>query len=135
VTPVTPDLSFNISHAIYAMFIHNYILAAYLLGLFISIILAIKKPTRFNIFLILGFAILAFSFEYDKHIAEGLRKQTLQSMITVQPHYQMQKWINIVVGDVMPVFLYILGWFLIYTAIIVASLRNKKISKKKCSGS
>ncbi len=125
-TPVTPDLSINISHTIYAMFIHNYILAAYLLGLFISIVLAIKKPTRFTILLILGFAILAFSFEYDKHIAEGLREQTLQSLITTKPHYQAQKWINIIIGEVMPIFLYIIGWLLIYLAIIIACLKNKK---------
>ena len=124
-TNLPPDLTANLIHAIYAIFIHNYILLAYLLGLLISIVVAIKRPSRFALFFILGFAILAFSFEYDKHIVDGLRKQTLQSLITAKPHYRAQRWVNLIIGEVLPIFFYILGWILIYLAILSAGRRKK----------
>jgi len=106
------------------MFIHNYILLAYVLGLLASIIVAIKKPSRFALFLILGFALLAFSFEYDKHIVDGLRQQTIQSLITVKPHYRAQKYINLVISEVLPVFFYISGWLMIYIAIFIGGWKK-----------
>jgi len=124
-----PDLAANLVHTIYAMFIHNYILLAYLLGLLVSIVIALRKPGRFTLFLILGFSILAFSFEYDKHIIDGLREQTLQSLITVKPHYRAQKWIDLIIGEVLPIFFYIAGWTLIYLAIFIAGWKKPKKPK------
>lgn len=115
---ITPDLSQNIIHTIYLTFAHNYILFAYLFGLFISVVMSLKKPSRYATLLILGFAILAFSFEYDKHIIDGLREQTLNSLITVKQHYKVQKWTTVMLTEIAPICLYIGGWVLIYLAII-----------------
>ena len=115
----SPDLTYGIIHTIYATFIHNYILFAYLLGFLIALLMAFKKPSRYSLFLILGFAILAFSFEYDKHIIEGLREQTIQSLIIEKPHYTVQKWVSVFIGEILPLFFYALGWLLIYIAIIL----------------
>lgn len=120
------DLSFNIVHTIYATFVHNYILLAYLIGVVISVLLALRSPSRYATLLILGFTILAFSFEYDKHIVEGLREQTLNSLITSQPHYRLQRWVNVVISEVMPVLLYIGGWGLIYIALLMKSGNKSK---------
>ncbi len=120
------DLSSNVIHTIYALFIHNYILLAYLLGLIISVFIAFKKPSRFSLFLILGFAILAFSFEYDKHIVEGLRQQTLQSLITAQPHQRIQKWTSLIIGEILPIFFYVFGWLMIYLAILIEGTKQKR---------
>lgn len=121
------DLSFNIINTVYAIFIHNYILFAYLIGLVISILVALKKPSRRALLFILGFAILAFSFEYDKHIIEGLREQTLRSLITVNNHYTAQKWVNLIIGEVLPVFFYITGWIFIYLGIVAGKKSRKKL--------
>lgn len=123
-----PDLSANLIHTIYALFIHNYILFAYLLGLGISVLVALKRPNRSILLMILGFAILAFSFEYDKHIIEGLREQTLNSIITVESHFTAQRWINTIIGEVLPIFFYISGWVMIYLGIIFG---NRKVKSAK----
>jgi len=115
---VTPDLSQNIIHTIYLTFAHNYILLAYLIGLGISVIMALRKPSRYATLLILGFAILAFSFEYDKHIIDGLRQQTINSLITVQQHNKVNKWTTALITDIAPLVLYIGGWVLLFIAMV-----------------
>lgn len=126
--PLSPDLQQNVVHTIYALFVHNYIVFAYFFGFLLSVFISIKKPSRFSIFMLLGFAILTFSFEYDKHIVDGLREQTLQSLITDQPHLRLQRTIGAIVSEVLPIFFYLLGWGLIFTAITFKGL--KKSAKK-----
>ncbi len=125
---MAPDLQQNIFVTIYLLFTHNYIAFAYLAGLLIGIALSIWRPSRFSTFILLGFAILLFSFEYDKHIISGLRNQTLQSLITVKQHYKVQRIVTLVITEILPVFLYCLGWGMIYLSIIFAAL---KMHKKK----
>lgn len=127
-TPVTPDLQQNILVTIYLLFSHNYIAFAYFTGLIISIVLAIYRPSRFTTFAFLGFAILLFSFEYDKHIIEGFREQTLRSLITITPHYKVQRILDVAITHLLPVLFYITGWFFIYLAIFYAA---RKMGKKK----
>ncbi|MDP4009567.1 MAG: hypothetical protein Q8P53_01140 [Candidatus Shapirobacteria bacterium] len=119
--PITPDLSANIISTLYLLFSHNYIVFAYFTGLVISIFLSLYRPSRYATLLLLGFALLTFSYEYDKHIVDGLRDQTLTSLITAKPHYTVQRWINIAVGEILPIFFYTLGWFLIFLALIKKS--------------
>lgn len=123
---LTPDIRQNFIITLYLLFIHNYILFAYLIGLLVSIVVAIRRPSRFIILMLIGFAILAFSFEYDKHIIIPFREQTLKSLITATPHYQLEKIINLVVVEVIPMLLYLIGWIFIYSAIITAGLQKRK---------
>lgn len=119
--PITPDLSANIISTLYLLFSHNYIVFAYFTGLIISVFLSLYRPSRYATLLLLGFALLTFSYEYDKHIVDGLRDQTLTSLITAKPHYTVQRWINIAVGEILPIFFYTFGWFLIFLALIKKS--------------
>lgn len=123
---ITPDIKQNLIITLYLSFTHNYILFAYLTGLFISIIIAIKHPSRFIILLLIGFAILAFSFEYDKHIIVSFRDQTMTSLITETPHYRLQKYINLTISEAIPILLYLTGWIFIYSGIITAGLQKRK---------
>lgn len=125
---ITPDLQQNILVTIYLLFSHNYIAFAYFIGLIISVALAIYRPSRFTTFAFLGFAILLFSFEYDKHIIEGFRQQTLNSLITATPHFKVQKLIDIVITHLLPVLFYVTGWLFLYLAIFYAA---RKMGKKK----
>lgn len=122
---VSPELSASLIHNLYLLFTHNYILAAYLFGLLLALGLAVIRPSRFAILLIVGFAVLAFSFEYDKHIVEGLREQTLQSVVAGETHRRATKWIDVIIGELMPIVLYSFGWFLIYLAILIAGWRKR----------
>lgn len=116
--PITPDLSANIITTLYLLFSHNYIVFAYFTGLVISVFLSLNRPSRYATLLLLGFALLTFSYEYDKHIVDGLRDQTLTSLITAKPHYTAQRWVNIFIGEILPIFFYTSGWFLIFLALI-----------------
>lgn len=125
---MSPDLTQNIFVTVYLLFTHNYIAFAYFLGMLIGIGLSVWRPSRFSIFIFFGFAILLFSFEYDKHIISGLRDQTLGSLITVKQHYKVQRIVTLVITEILPILFYILGWGMIYLAVIYAAL---KMHKKK----
>lgn len=123
-TPTELELQQNIIHTIYALFIHNYIVFAYFFGLLFSLYLAIKSPSRFAVFLSIGFALLTFSFEYDKHIVAGLREQTINSLITAEPHYRLQRWLNILISEVLPILFYLVGWVMIYIALFLKGFKK-----------
>ncbi|MBI5451895.1 hypothetical protein HY945_00360 [Candidatus Gottesmanbacteria bacterium] len=132
---VAPDLQQNILVTIYLLFSHNYIAFAYFIGVIIGIVLSLYRPSRFATFVLLGFAILLFSFEYDKHIISAFREQTVKSLITIQPHYKLQKIIELVITELLPVLFYVLGWLFIYLAIIYGAVKiNNKNSGKKRNG-
>ncbi len=120
------DLGQNIITTIYLLFSHNYIAFAYFIGLLIGISLALYRPSRFATLILLGFAILLFSFEYDKHIIEGFREQTIKSFITTQPHFRLQRIIDVLISEILPIVFYITGWAFIFFSIIYAGLKMGK---------
>ena len=122
------DLRQNIIVALYLLFIHNYIAFAYLTGLIIGIFLSFYRPSRFATMILLSFAILLFSFEYDKHLIAAFREQTLNSLITITPHFRLQRLLNLLISDVLPVIFYLIGWGLLFASIILAALN---LGKKK----
>ena len=126
---MTPDLQQNTINTVYLLFSHNYIAIAYFIGIIIAIFLAVKHPSRYSVFLLIGFIILLFSFEYDKHIIVPFREQTMNSLITATPHYKLGKLIDIVIADIIPMATYICGWGLVFASIIYAGLKIGKINK------
>lgn len=129
VTGISPDLSQNIATTIYLLFAHNYIAFAYFAGMIMAVGLAIWKPSRFSIFVLLGFAMLLFSFEYDKHIIEPLRNQTITSLVTVTPHYRVSKVIDAVISEILPVLFYTVGWGMVFASIVYAGVKLGKGKK------
>lgn len=127
---IAPDLQQNIITTIYLLFSHNYIAFAYFFGLILAVGLALYKPSRYIMFVLLGFAILLFSYEYDKHIISAFREQTIKSFITAQPHYRLQRIIDVVISELLPIFFYILGWALIYISVVFAALKMGKGKKE-----
>lgn len=125
---ISPDLQRSMINTIYLTFTHNYIAIAYFTGIIISLGIAIYRPSRFTILFFLGFALLLFGYEYDKHIINAFREQTLNSLATEVTHRRLQKLINLIISDVLPIFFYVTGWLFIYIAIIYGGL---KLNKKK----
>lgn len=121
---VSPDLQQSIFTTLYLLFSHNYEALAYFTGMVIGIILLIKKPSRFATFIMLGFALLLFQFEYDKHIIVAFRDQTIRSLATAQPHYRFQRIIDVIITELLPILFYCLGWFFIFLSIVYASLKT-----------
>jgi hypothetical protein len=128
---ITPDLSQNILVTLYFLFTHNYIVFMYFTGLILSVILSIKHPSRYATFLIIGFALLTFSYEYDKHIVDGLRTQTLNSLITINRHYTIEKYINIIIGVIAPIVLYITGWIFVFIALVTRAPNSPSSKEHK----
>lgn len=122
---VPSDLKQNIIVTVYLMFTHNYLAIAYFAGFIIGIILSIYKPSRFSTLIFLSFLILLFGYEYDKHIIDSLRQQTLQSLITVTPHFRLQRVVNLFISEILPIFFYVLGWGLLFVAISSAAIKLK----------
>ncbi|MCL5411905.1 MAG: hypothetical protein M1150_04210 [Patescibacteria group bacterium] len=114
-----PDLKQNLLQSIYLLFSHNHIVIAYSGGAVLAAILSFLKPNRFHLLLLLGFLILAFNFEYDKHIIEPLRNQTLTSIIGNGNHVKAEYYLDLFISEVIPVILYVLGWGLIFLAMII----------------
>jgi hypothetical protein len=130
--PVNAELRQNIMVTLYLLFAHNYIAFAYLAGVILAIALAFYKPSRFTTLITVGFAILLFSFEYDKHIVDGLREQTTNSLITMDPHYTLKHYIDLITTELLPVLLYVTGWACLFISMWYAAVR---IDKSDYSGS
>ncbi|MBI3443715.1 hypothetical protein HY008_03510 [Candidatus Woesebacteria bacterium] len=123
---MSSDLSQGLIRTIYLTFAHNELVMAYVAGLAISGIMAFRRPNRFHLMLLVGFALLAFNFEYDKHIIESLREQTLTSIVAdPSKHFRAQRFINVIISELVPVMLFVAGWGMIFLAIVSQGIGKK----------
>lgn len=120
------DLKQNIFYTVYFTITHNLPVFLYGGGIVVFAILAIFKPKRSFILLLLGCILLLFSFEYSKHILEGLREQTINSLITIQEHNVVRRIVNIVLVKVLPLGMPIVGWGLVLSGGILYWKSEKK---------
>ena len=114
--PIPPDLRQNIFYTVYFSITHNFPVVFYALGIFTAVVLSIIKPSRKSVFLLLGFILLLLGFEYEKHILEGLREQTINSLITIQEHNKVRRIINILTLKALPLGLPLLGWIFVLSS-------------------
>ena len=123
------ELADNLLSTIYSTFDHNKIVIAYFSAALLSAFLVFKKPTRYHVLLLFGFALLAFTYEYEKHIIAPLRDQTLQA-VAPDPNYHIrtQKYLDIFLSVLVPIGLYIVGWGLIFWALILGGKDGKNNS-------
>ncbi len=110
---ITPDLKQNIFYALFFTVTHNALALFYFCGIIFAVCLSLYRPSRKSVLLLLGFSILLFGFEYNKHILEGLREQTLNALITIQEHNKVRRIINIITLKLLPFFLPVVGWGLV----------------------
>jgi hypothetical protein len=127
---ITPDLKHNILLTIYLTIADNFAAVLYAFGICISAFMAIRKPTRHAVFMLLGFILLLFGFEYNKHILEGLKEQTINALITVKEHYTVRRLINLILVKAMPILLPLGGWLLVITGAAIFK-KEKKTTKVK----
>lgn len=121
--PITAELQQNIVVTLYLLFTHNYIAIMYFAGLVLAIALSFYRPSRFTTLITVGFAVLLFSYEYDKHIVDGLREQTTRSLITMTPHYTLKRYIDLFLADLLPMLMYGFGWLCLFVAIFYAAVK------------
>jgi len=110
---LTPDLKQNIAYTVFFTVTHNLPVFIYGAGIAVFALLAVIKPRRSFIFFLLGCIILLFSFEYEKHMLDGIKEQTINALITIQEHNTVRRIINIVLVKALPFLLPLSGWSLI----------------------
>ncbi len=110
---ITPDLKQNLLYTIFFTVTHNLPALVYSAGILFAAILSVLKPTRKSVLLLIGFIILLFGYEYEKHILDGLREQTLNALITIQEHNKVRRIVNLVLVKALPVVLPVTGWLLV----------------------
>lgn len=126
---IAPDTAQNIRVMIDLIFLHNFQAIVYAIGIVISILISIYKPSRAVIFMLLGFIILLFAFEYTKHIAEPLKEQTLGSLVTARQSPRIERIVHIVLMRLLPLVMPIVGWIFVAFGIFTGALNLKKEKK------
>jgi len=124
---IPADLKQNIFYTLLFIISHNFPAIFYSLGIIISAVILLIKPTRWKTLLLFGFILLLFAFEYSKHIVEPLKEQILNSLITERPHYKAAWIVNIVLVNAFPILLPASGWFLVITGLLFIFLEKRKI--------
>lgn len=127
---ITPDLKQNIFYALFFTVTHNALALFYFCGIIFAVGLSLYRPSRKSVLLLLGFSLLLFGFEYNKHILEGLREQTLNALITVQEHNKVRRIVNIVTLKLLPFFLPVVGWSLVLLSGYLYFLKRKPKNKE-----
>jgi len=94
---MSPDTQQNILYALFFLVLHNFVAIAYASGLAIATIIALLKPSRGRILLMVGFSLLLLSFEYSKHIQDPLLEQTKQSLITERYSSRLERVITVAI--------------------------------------
>lgn len=122
---LSPDLKQNLFYMVYFVVKHNFLAVIYVFGIIISISLAIYKPSRANVLLILGFSALLLAFEFSKHIAEPLYNQTITSLITIQEHYKLRWILDKLINKIIPFGLNTAGICIIGLAIYLKKRKTK----------
>lgn len=112
-------------YIIYSYFMHNYIFIAYVIGLIISVVLSFYTPSRNLLFYILGFAILSFAFQYDKHFAIQVSNELLGT-INSQGNSVTFSNFTVITSEILPIVFYSLGWGFIFAGLISQTLLNIK---------
>lgn len=124
---MSEELVSNLIHTVYLTLDHNSIVIPYITGFVVCVILSLWKPSRYTLLSLLGFLTLTIGFEYDKHFVGPLVRQTLNSVVGEPGNYvRTTNIITILLGEVLPVIFFVLGWMFIFVAILVGAKRCKK---------
>ena len=111
---------------IYLTFIHNKELVGYVFGFIVMIFVTLIKPSRSNFLITFGFLILGFGFEYDKHIINALREQTINALQVGQGISATYiNFINIFLTHLLPILFWLTGWGVLLLGLIVGGVKRK----------
>src|SRR6185369_9508417 len=116
---IPADLQQNISVTMELTFLHNYLAILYFVGLCLSTMWSIWKPSRAASLAVVGFGFLLFSFEYQKHILEPLKDQTVNSLITMQEHTKVRRVLDLSLVKLIPKGSIVIGILSLFTSSVL----------------
>ena len=117
-------ISQGIINLIYSTWLHNSEAIAYFVGILFSLFLLFKHPTRAKLLLLIGFTSLLLQFEYVKHIADPLQRQTIETVVTTDGHFLVRRLLDLFFNDAITVGLYGVGWGSIFLAILLLTIEQ-----------
>ena len=124
---VSAQLQQGLFNLIYFTWLHNAQAIAYLAGCILTLYLLYKKPNRRYLVLLIGFLVLSFEFQYNKHIVEPLQEQTLQTVLEQGAQgLRFQKYLDLLLQKLVPLSLYLIGWGSIFVGIIWSGKNTDK---------
>ncbi len=112
----------------YFTYLHNELAIGLAIVCLISLLLLIKKPQRQLVFFFLGFLILLFHFEYQKHIVQDLADQTVATLFLEEGYYRGRWLVKVMIYHFIPLILWLTGWGSLTIALLGF---NHSSSKKK----
>ena len=125
---MSAELVGHLLDTVFSTLDHNFSVIIYVVGFSVSALLSLWRPSRFSLFMLLGFLSLAVGFEYNKHLMEPLLQQTLQAVVRdPNTHIKTAMVISLFLRKLLPVGFYIGGWGFIFIATLVGI---KNIIKK-----
>lgn len=127
-----PTAEQAITQTLYATINHNLPVMVYVSGALLVVGLLLVKPNRKLILFLLGFVLLAFHFEYVKHIAEPLLQQTQTSIeSTGYQSVKGKRLVDIFFQDLVPFGSYVVGWGLIFLGIILNTIQMSNLKIRR----
>ncbi|OGK35550.1 hypothetical protein A3F59_05020 [Candidatus Roizmanbacteria bacterium RIFCSPHIGHO2_12_FULL_38_13] len=126
---MSPDTQQNIFYTVYFILLHNFEAVLYSCGIIFTTLWMLYKPSRAKILILWGFIFLLFSFEYKKHIVEGLTEQTINSLITERQSYRIERYVNVTLNKLVPLALPLGGWILIVGGTVLKIYEHQRSPK------
>jgi len=125
-TGLAPDLRQSVAYTLRLTLIHNWLAIGCLLLVGFLLFWSLYKPSRKKLLAIIGFSLLLLDFEYQKHFLDSLKKQTLDSLTTVNPHYRFQWFVDRFLTKGLPIIFYVLAGISFGLVIISLFFRHKR---------
>lgn len=120
-----------VSQTLFSTVNHNLSVIIYVGAAGLMIVLLIVRPNRKLILFLLGFILLAFNFQYVKHIVDPLAEQTRVAIeSTGYQSAKSRRLMNIVFEDLIPLVTFIGGWTCLVMGMIIDHIRDI-VSKHK----
>lgn len=123
---ISPDIIGQIGVFFKNILIHNSLAVVFATGAVIWFLLALYRPTRTKLITLIGFLILLFAFEYNKHIATPLLLQTQQTLQTQIAHARFDWLVRVILTKIGPVVLYGIGALCIIGGMLIGGWSAKK---------
>lgn len=106
---IAPDTTQNLSVMAKLLIGHNFLAIVFLGGILLATAYALYRPSRGAILFMIGFSLLLFAFEYEKHIADALIEQTKGSIITERESLRIDWFVEKILGKAATPLLYLSG--------------------------
>ena len=115
----------SIITTLYSFYSHNASLVFFGGMAMLTLLLSLRRPSRFYILLFIGFTILTLNFEYDKHLFVKIKTDMLDLMFPAGTRFRKYNLLRYFLEFLLPIILDIVGWGLVALAIIFGKPRKK----------